>query len=780
MSTEISLSGCRQHNLRNIDVSLPSRGLTLITGPSGSGKSSLAFATLHAESRRRYLESLSTSERSRFDHISPPDLDDAVHLPLTIAIQPETLSSGSRNTFGTATGIVSVLQMLFASRSECDCPDCGASIRVWETQEIIESLTELPAGTRLQIGFSLQQTLSGADAISWLQTAGFQRVIHQGKVYPLSDLSDVKSLNGLVVVVDRIKTGSTNEARLRESLEVCFRAGQGKCIVFADSLSSESSTNLEWQSIELDDAPWFQRIYSRERDCLNCGRSVMSPELALFRWSSPLGACPECRGRGSIKANRKKKIGKTTCKKCEGARLNSDALAYRLSGKTLPELHSMTVFEFQDWVNDHRLEELHVSELLRRLELLSDIGFGAFPLKSEISSMTAVERTSLAIASATVEPLAGALYILEEPYSGHPRDDWSKVDQLISLILNSGAGVCLVQAQEEPVTHSPLLTLDHILQLGPGSGDEGGTIVDAPAEIAVVPPHQPRDVERTTLNDVEWPWSQQTELEFSVGGITILSGSLATRPISLMRDCLLPKFSELAEGDSSPFQNVESLAVETRKPHPRQTVLSAIQAFSAVRQLFAETDDAKKRNLGAGDFSLHKKDGGRCTRCEGTGQVAVELDFLAEFELPCPECEGTRYEPRVNEVRFRGYTLPEIMNLTASEAFRAFKGEHRIQKRLQLLKQVRLGYLRLGQSLTQMSRGERQRLRLAATLAKTDGTKHLVVIEELSNGLSAAELPSLVSVLRDFTTAGHSLFLVDANDDWEKYSDIFQKLTPRK
>lgn len=146
MSTEISLSGCRQHNLRNIDVSLPSRGLTLITGPSGSGKSSLAFATLHAESRRRYLESLSTSERSRFDHISPPDLDDAVHLPLTIAIQPETLSSGSRNTFGTATGIVSVLQMLFASRSECDCPDCGASIRVWETQEIIESLTELPAG----------------------------------------------------------------------------------------------------------------------------------------------------------------------------------------------------------------------------------------------------------------------------------------------------------------------------------------------------------------------------------------------------------------------------------------------------------------------------------------------------------------------------------------------------------------------------------------------------------------------------------------------------------
>ena len=146
MSTEISLSGCRQHNLRNIDVSLPSRGLTLITGPSGSGKSSLAFATLHAESRRRYLESLSTSERSRFDHISPPDLDDAVHLPLTIAIQPETLSSGSRNTFGTATGIVSVLQMLFASRSECDCPDCGASIRVWETQEIIESLTEFPQG----------------------------------------------------------------------------------------------------------------------------------------------------------------------------------------------------------------------------------------------------------------------------------------------------------------------------------------------------------------------------------------------------------------------------------------------------------------------------------------------------------------------------------------------------------------------------------------------------------------------------------------------------------
>ncbi|MDG2389971.1 MAG: hypothetical protein P8M30_11685 [Planctomycetaceae bacterium] len=770
MSSEILLSGCRQHNLRDLDLSLPAHGLTLITGPSGSGKSSLAFATLHTESRRRYLESLSTSERSRFDHIAPPHLDDATNLPLTVAIRPDSLSGGSRNTLGTESGIIPLLQMLFAARADSACPDCGTPVRKWESQEIIENLTELPAGTRLQLGFPLQQTVSGAEAINWLQTAGFQRVVHAGKICSLAELPEDKTLEDLVVIVDRIKTGSTNDVRIRESLEVCFRGGQGKCIAYAEDSVGDPS----WQSLSLDGREWFSHLFSRERDCLNCGRSLLNPDPSLFRWSSPLGACTDCQGRGWVITNRTK----STCRSCRGARLNADACAYRLHDRSLPELHSLRVLELGQWIDQHLHDDLHHQELHRRLNLLAEIGFAPFSLDCPISSFSASERTSLALCNAAVEPLPGALYLVEEPYSGHPPEDWPKVDRIISQVLTGGAGVCLVQAEEEPITRR--LHLDHLIRLGPGSGDEGGRIVsDLPAHDEIRSGAHPK-TERYSLTQIDWPWIEQTQLDISVGGITTLSGSLATRPIGFLRECVSSRLSELAEGDSCPFPEQQSLATETRKPHARQTVLSAIQAFGGVRQLLAETDDAKKRNVTAGDLSLHKKEGARCVRCEGTGCVSVDLDFLPEFELPCPECGGSRYESRIHEIRFRGFTLPEIMELTAEEAFRVFKSHHRIQKRLQLLKQVQLGYLRLGQSLTQLSRGERQRIRLAAALAKTGGTKSLLTIEEISNGLSSSELPSILSVLREFTSAGHSVLLIDAHEFWKKNSDNFQKLTPRK
>ncbi len=770
MSSEILLSGCRQHNLRNLDLSLPAHGLTLITGPSGSGKSSLAFATLHAESRRRYLESLSTSERSRFDHIAPPHLDDATNLPLTVAIRPDSLSSGSRNTLGTESGIIPLLQMLFASYADSTCPDCETPVRTWGSQEIIETLNELPEGTRLQLGFPLQQTVSGTEAINWLQTAGFQRVVHEGKICSLTDLSEDSALEDLVVIVDRVKTGSTNDVRIRESLEVCFRGGQGKCIAYAEDTASDSN----WQSLSLDDRKWFSRLFSRERDCLNCGRSLMNPAPSLFRWSSPLGACAECQGRGWVKTNRTK----STCGRCEGSRLNPDACAYQMHDRSLPELHRLQVLELRQWVDQHLHNDLHHQELLRRLNLLAEIGFESFPLDCSVSSLSASERTSLALCDAAVEPLPGALYLVEEPYSGHPPEDWSKVDRIISQVLTGGAGVCLVQAEEEPITRR--LHLDHLIRLGPGSGDDGGQLVAEPDSRDETPSVNHLKTEPFKLRQIDWSWIEQTELEISVGGITTISGTLATRPIGLLRECLASRLAELAEDDSFPFPEQQSLATETRKPHPRQTVLSAIQAFGGIRQLLAETDDAKKRNVTASDLSLHKKEGARCVRCEGTGCVSVDLDFLPEFELPCPECGGSRYESRINEIRFRGLTLPEIMKLTAEEAFRIFKGHHRIQKRLQLLKQVQLGYLRLGQSLTQLSRGERQRIRLSAALAKSGGTKSLLTIEEISNGLSSSELPSILSVLREFTSAGHSVLLIDANEFWQKNSDIFQKLTRRK
>ncbi|MBD3676627.1 MAG: hypothetical protein HUJ26_24205 [Planctomycetaceae bacterium] len=766
----IQLSGCRQHNLRDLNVSIPALGLTLITGPSGAGKSSLAFATLHAESRRRYLESLSTSERRRFDHIAPPQLDEAQNLPLTVAVRPDTPASGPRNTLGTEAGLIGILQMMFASGAECICPDCGAEVRVWQVEEILEALAEIPDGTRAQIGFPLQQQMSGQEAVDWLQVAGFQRVVHEGKVIALADLADVPAIEECTVLVDRIKIGSTNKSRVRESLELCQRAGRGRCVLFTEEIVGQEG----WEATSLDGQDWWRRVFSRERDCLQCGRSILDPEPSLFRWTSPSGACATCRGRGWVKSRKETKV----CEACDGTRLNADARAYRLEGASLPELHQMTVRQLADWIASRMVESLSRDELRSRMEALQELGFANFPLATEIASLSSTERTTLALCQAAVDPLAGALYLLEEPYSGHPESAWSKIDGVVESILSHGAGVCLVQADDEAVLRSSHLKLDQILRLGPGAGDQGGRIVDESSTNAdpIKPPD--RECETGRLDKLDWPWMLDTALEIAWGGITVLSGPLAARPIGFLREVLRPSIQEeLESGRLTQFEQVHSLGNETRKPHPRQTVLAAIQAFGVVRQLLAETDDAKKQNVTAGDFSLHKKEGTRCPRCEGSGRVSVELDFLPEFELPCPECGGSRYDSRVDDIRFRGLTLPDIFQLTAEQAFRTFKGHHRLQKRLQLLKQVQLGYLRLGQSLTELSRGERQRLRLAAALAKIRGTKTLLLIEELSIGLAAEELPSLLSVLREFTTAGHSVLLVDPHPFWEKYSDKFQKFS---
>jgi excinuclease ABC subunit A len=789
-SDEITLTGCAQHNLCDLDLAFPADALIFVTGPSGAGKSSLVFGTLHAESRRRYLESLSTAERSRLDQIAPPQLENAENLPLTVAIRSNSLSSGPRNTVGTESGLLAPLQVLFASRSEGFCPDCGQPVKVWQTADVLAELDTFPPDTRLQLGFPFQQEVNSAEAADWLTAAGFRRVVLDDRVLTLEELKqlDRKSTH-LTVLVDRVKLGSAETSRLRESLEACYRAGRGTCELFAEG----PPANSEWTACELDGRPWSRHQFSRERDCLHCGRSMLDPVPALFRWTSPLGTCPACRGRGVVKLEAGRTSGKqqSVCPACEGARLNPDARGYRLHGSSLPELHALTIREFGIWINRHLEQDLLKGELQRRIEVLNNLGLSDLPLDLATHRLSDAERVSISQANAAAEPFPGALYLIEEPFSGRVVEEWPAVVKVLNRLRDGGAGVCVVQARAGVLQQLDSVSPDRIFRLGPGSGDRGGRLVEEDHEDATAADLPERRSETSPdkivcVQHLSWPWIEETEIAIAEGGLTVLTGSTPTRAVALLREVLTPALSgepspqrESVTFDRSlPFEQVQALTAETRRPHPRQIVAAAVGAFGGIRTVITETDDAKKRNLAKQDLSLFNKQGARCRRCEGTGRIGVDFDFLPEFELNCPECGGSRYEARVSDVRFRGLTLPEMLELTAEEAFRLFKGHHSVQRRLQLLKQVRLGYLRLGQSLTEMSRGERQRLRLAASLAKIRGTRTLLLAEELSWGLANAELPSLLSVLREFTTAGHSVVLVDAHEFWEKNSDIFVRLKP--
>lgn len=790
-SAEITLTGCAQHNLCDLDLSFPADALIFVTGPSGAGKSSLVFGTLHAESRRRYLESLSTSERSRLEQIAPPRVESAENLPLTVAIRPNSLAAGARNTVGTESGLLAPLQVLFAARAEGFCPACGERVKTWEPPDILAELEAFPPGTRLQLGFPFQLDVSVQDAAGWLTAAGFRRVVLDERVLTLDELQvrDFESAR-LTVLVDRVKLGSTETSRLRESLETCYRAGRGKCVIFAEAVAVE-----DWTDSELEGQTWSAHEFTRDRDCLRCGRPMLDPTPALFRWTSPLGACPACRGRGYVKTSPGKQSGKrlnvhAACPECEGARLNPDARGYRLENSTLPELHALSVREFGTWIETHLEPELLREELTRRIELLSLLGLSAVPLNLPTERLSDAERLSISLAGAAAEPLPGACYLIEEPFSGRVREEWPIVVEVLNRLRGGGAGVCVVQARTDVLEDLKSFVPDRIIRLGPGAGERGGRLVrqtDEESSVAKLPDgkRESPTVKTVDIPNIDWPWMTQTDIAIAEGGITVLCGAASTRPVPLLREMLTPLLSrdELPQpasvrGDGSfPFEQVQALTAETRRPHPRQIVAAAVGTFGGVRTVIADTDDAKKRNLTRQDLSLFNKEGARCVRCEGTGRIGVDFDFLPEFELSCPECGGSRYDSRVGEVRFRGLTLPEILELTAEEAFRLFKGHHSIQRKLQLLKQVRLGYLRLGQSLTEMSRGERQRLRLAASLAKIRGARTLLLAEELSWGLATSELPSLLSVLREFTTAGHSVLLVDAHEFWLQQADHSVRLT---
>jgi excinuclease ABC subunit A len=766
----IRLRGCREHNLRDLDLEFERGTLTVVVGPSGAGKRSLVFATLHAESQRRFLQSCSLSERTRLESLSAPDLDSAENLLLTQAIKADSLARGPRNTVGTETGLLAKLQQQFAQHALPRCPACDQLVRGWSVEEIERELAQVPAGQRMMLGFLFSETLPLAEAIDWLNQAGFSRgVINKTTISfdrPLQPELSESTSAGLLVIVDRIKAGGSEQARVRESLETCFRAGRGRSLVLIQSESDPSPAEI------IDGTTWMRRDFFRDLTCPGCLRSFPSPTFDLFRFTTSLGACPACHGWGSIRDSASKTL--STCLACEGTRWGDIPRMFEWNGRRLPDYCRLSIRELSDLFSDSEKFAALDHETIALSRRLMQLNLGALALDLASKQLSGSECRRIALARADSSSCVGRMFLLDDPFEGISADEREPVLDSLSELIAKGGTVCAIGDHPELVARA-----DRIIELGPGSGEQGGTIVysgpaadwksasaqDSPANNA--PSAKPKPERPLEIQGWNWSWTSSTAISISHKRLNVLAGPGATRPVGFVREVLIPLFvsgDDPAAGRISEREligNVVVLSSAQGKSSPRQLVVSAVKAFVGVRELLAATEEARKRNFSAGYFSLHKSDGGRCPQCQGVGRIDVELDFLPELPMTCPTCHGQRYRETVDSVRFRGLSVVEILDQSVDEAFRFFRGHPAIQKKLQRLRRVHLGYLKLGQPLDHLSGGERRRVELASVLGQTREAGTLLILEEPSIGLSQSEVTELANALHEYVLAGNTILAVD-------------------
>jgi excinuclease ABC subunit A len=873
----ITLSGVRVHNLRGIRVTIPRNHLTVITGVSGSGKSSLAFDTLYAEGRRRYVESLSTYARQFLERMERPDLDGLDRVPPALAIQRTPPSTQARSTVGTVTEVHDYFRLLFARFGEIRCEGCGRPVTVDTVDSVVgRSLDEGGKGT---IGFSV--ALEGS---SWpeiraeLAKKGFARVRIGGRAVPLERARPRG--RQVDVVVDRLAFVAGRRARLAEGIETAYRFGGDAC----------------WVSPEEGGV----RRFSRRLHCPGCDREYRAPRPALFSPNSPLGACPDCQGFGrSIEPDLDKIIpdravtlaegpvdpwnkpayreayrdlrragraiglrwnvpygklprrhrrlvedgghgfygirgffewleGRTyrthvrvflaryrayrACQTCKGTRLRPEALAFRVQDADIATVTAWSIDETRRWTDALRLEgargegsEPVLSELRRRLRFLVEVGLGYLTLDRSSRTLSGGEAQRIQLARSLGSGLVDTLYVLDEPSIGlHPTD----VDRLLEVLQrlrDQGNTVVLVE-------HDPRLirASDYLIDLGPGAGDEGGRVLyqgpvrgvervrESMTGAYLSGKRTVRTGRRTespggngwiVLEGASTHNLNDLTVRIPRGALTVVTGISGSGKSSLVQDTLHGALAA-ALGDravpAGPYRRlrgVRGLAgvdLVDQSPigrTPRSNPVTYVKAFDGIRKRLASTPAAVARGLKPGYFSFNVP-GGRCDACEGAGTLKVEMHFLPDITIPCEACGGSRFGAGALEIRYRGRNVADMLDMTADNASRFFQEDGPVRKRLKVLRETGLGYLRLGQPAPTLSGGESQRLKLAAHLVSGLSAPRVFLLDEPTTGLHLHDLAVLYRLLRRLVKEGHTVVVVEHHLELVRGADWVIDLGP--
>ena len=931
MSTDsIVVRGARVHNLKNIDFEIEHNTLTVVTGVSGSGKSSLAFDTIYAEGQRRYVESLSAYARQFLERIEKPDVDVIDGIAPAVAIKQKNSTRNPRSTVATATEIFDYLRLLFARIGRTYCLLCGQEVKKDTVDEVVDRLLALGEGTRLNVFFPIQTHVPAAeekgpkksrakksaesnlpsDAIKTrlfdLRKRGFNRLFQNGQVFEFStpeSLLDVNFSEPVFGLVDRLVVSADQRSRIVDAVEIGYReAGE---VIFETAVRDGD-----------DEAP--QRLrFSQRFECKNDGSRYEEPEPRLFSFNNPYGACPRCQGfgntidfdldlvipdkgktlnegaiepwtkpkyrplftelkrfarqaaipldvpwyeldvehqnlivdgdgsfggvRGFFKHLERKKYklhvrvflsryrGYSLCSTCGGTRLRVEARQVKIDGKNICQVCSMTVEEAARFFGQLQLStqqaaiaEKLLIELRERLRFLNEVGLEYLTLDRLASTLSGGEAQRIQLATSLGSRLVGTLYVLDEPSIGLHSRDTHRLIKILHDLRDLGNTILVVE-------HDPdiMRAADHILDLGPGAGENGGRVVGAGTyndiikmphsltgryladelHIQIPPKRRQPGLHKLRITGARAHNLKHIDLEIPLGMLVAITGVSGSGKSSLLHDVLYQALAtakrqtngagsgavlwDCVEGD----EFLDEVVLVDQSPigrTPRSNPVTYIKAFDIIRELFASLPEAKKRGFPAGHFSFNVP-GGRCENCQGDGTVTVEMQFLADVELICDECKGTRYKPQVLEIHYKGKNIHEVLNLTIREALKFFAEVPRLTEKLRVLDEVGLGYLRLGQSATTLSGGEAQRMKLAAHLQPGarpanhpgeggDGPKRkrrmLYIFDEPTTGLHFDDVSKLLSAFRRLIDAGGSIVVIEHNLEVIKTADWVIDLGP--
>jgi excinuclease ABC subunit A len=899
----IVVRGARQHNLKGVDLSIPRRAFTVITGPSGSGKSSLAFDTIYAEGQRRYVESLSAYARQFLERMEKPDVDVIEGLSPAVAIEQSNPTKTSRSTVGTATEIYDYLRLLWARIGRTHCKVCGRELRPDTVQSVTDAVLSLPQATRFLVAFPLRPSAAVTHdvVVENLRAQGFVRVAVDGRTMHLDELRtprpDLSKAADLLVVVDRLTGGDASRGRLADAVASALREGDGECAILFETPVTSARFPL----------PATRWRFTERFECPDDGTRAPTPTPQLFSFNSPRGACAQCNGFGAVleyddalivphperslrdgaihpwtmpryenkrralaefarkeripmdapwtrlsESAREKLLRARTrgykgifpfledleekrykqyirvflrqyqsarvCPSCGGARLHSDALQVRVAGESIARVAELPVDRLLQWIDGLRLTEFEtgvaahlVKEARDRVHFLCDVGLNYLTLHRATRTLSGGEAQRIGLANSLGAQLVDTLYVLDEPSIGLHARDMARLLRLLARLRDAGNTVLVVEHDLEAIRAA-----DYMVELGPGSGDRGGSVVFAgPVSRASESPLTGRYLSGAagipvpnTRRKLGPRWLTVTgarehnlkgvDLKIPLGAITAVTGVSGSGKSTLVYDVLLRALETRLHGEHtakqhlgervgavdliSGFEALDDVVCIDQSPigkSPRSNPVTYVKAFDEIRRIFADAPLARERRYTPGTFSFNVA-GGRCEKCEGAGYLAVEMVFMADVYVPCDECGGRRFRADVLEVTVAGRNVHQVLSLTVDEAIRAFPREEKLGQALWHLQQVGLGYLRLGQPATTLSGGEAQRLKIArqlATAGKKAGRK-LYLMDEPTTGLHLDDIRKLAQVFDRLVEAGHTLVLIEHNLDVIKLADWVVDLGP--
>ena len=805
MARSIVVNGARVHNLKNIALEIPRDKLVVITGVSGSGKSSLAFDTLYAEGQRRYLESLTADARQFLRQIERPDVDAIDGLSPAIAIGQSGAFYTARSTVGTVTEIYDYLRLLFARIGQPSCPQCGAGIAAYTIDQIADRVAALPEQTRLLV---LAPIAAGSQEerrqrLAELARDGFARIKIGAELLELSDESALaaRPSEPVDLVVDRLALRDGVEKRLWDSLETAARYG-GQVVKIEAQLAQT-----------LTDAP-REMLFNLKLACLRCGATLPEITPALFSFNSPQGACPACGGTGVAPQQNKGGDGAGTaqpCESCAGTRLKKESLAVQLGKRNIAQVAGMSARAALEFFRTLELGAKEsvigrkvLGEILSRLGFLNQVGLDYLSLDRPSLTLSGGEAQRVRLAAQIGAKLAGVLFILDEPSLGlHPRDN-AQLLALLKQLRDAGNSVIVVEHERETI-----LAADHVIDMGPGAGVHGGMVVaqGTPAELLrdegsltgrylsgamVITAPGPR--RRGTGSFLVIKGAREHNLknitvEIPVGAMTCVTGVSGSGKSSLIIDILYNSAARRFYGaqvkagacdDIMGWEHFDRVIGIDQTPigrTPRSNPATYTGIFDHLRGLFAQLPEARLRGYKAQRFSFNAK-GGRCEACAGDGVIRVDMYFLPEVSVTCDVCKGKRYNRETLNVKYKGLSIADALNLTVNQAAELFSAIPGIFDRLRLLREVGLGYLTLGQPATALSGGEAQRVKLARELARRSTGRSLYVLDEPTSGLHFDDVKRLLEVLHRLTDEGNTMVIVEHDLDVIRIADYVIDLGP--